>query len=154
MYPKYSSFFGEFILLKQISIFSLLSLNVFATFPFDQEPCPTLSVKAQCTRGVWLAKLPVPEPWALTGDRINNHPCSNEGEESAKLKWNYAAYHGRMGAICNFSLLDQGIHEIDTIQIVSRAFLSGGENWRSGGYPTYKICDLAQEKCQFLKIPE
>lgn len=139
---------------KHLLFFGMLSLNTLASSPFIKEPCPMLDVKANCSQGVWHANLSAPAPWELRGYNINNHACSNEGEQSKMLRWNYAAFHGRVGAICNFSLLDSQGKEIDTVQLMSRSFLTASENWRSGGYPTYKICDLAQEKCQFLKIPE
>lgn len=141
-------------MIKQTICCGLLALGFMASSPFEEKPCPTMDVKAQCLAGRWQAHIVAPEHWELSSQDISGSPCNNEGEQSDFLIWNYAAYHGRVGAICNFSLRDRQHHEISSVQLISRSFLSGSTNWRSGGYPTYKICDVAQEQCKFLKIPE
>lgn len=136
-----------------ISLSSSLLLLMYA-LPFEKMPCPILQVEAHCQNGSWQSIMPTPENWSLTSTELNGSACTNEGEHTSNLQWNYAAYHSRYGAICKYSLLDQENNFLAHIQFKSWDYLgNGGGNWQKKS-PGYYFCDEGQPECLFLKIPQ
>jgi hypothetical protein len=112
--------------------------------------CPDLSITAFCVNGAWQISITPNDPyWVFMGDSVNGSYCTDD-EHAHEVQWNYAFSSARMGMVgCNYRLLNDKLHLIGLIQIISNQYVRTGSNWHKDSYPGNWTCRESQQTCLF-----